>query len=397
MAIPVTFSGQTFTIPSQAERNWASTLNAFFIGLAANALPRAGGSFTLAADLDLGSTANLYVKGLVSKTAGPAATGYVRLANNEALGWRNFAGTGDLLLKANASDQLEYNGSPLAFAASSQPLDADLTAIAALNTTGLAKRSAPDTWVLTTARSEIGLTTKGDVLADTGTALVRVPVGSNGTVLTADSSQPSGLAYTSPLTNPMNAVGDLIAGGTSGAATRLAPNTAAVRQVLTQTGTGSAGQTPAWSDDDASATQKGRVSGNAGYPGNNTGTTVPATKIGETIRFTYSGVAVSTASTNVGQVTSLTPGKYRLKTAGAMAKGSVTQLFISLSSGVGTIDTSVPGETFVDAPLNGPASTFVYNLDRTINVTATTTWYVNAQTASSSNTTSGIIEATRIA
>lgn len=47
-------------------------------------------------------------------------------------------------------------------------------------------------------------------------------------------------------TNPMSAVGDIIYGGTAGAATRLAPNTTTTPKVLSQTGTGSAGQAPTW-------------------------------------------------------------------------------------------------------------------------------------------------------
>jgi hypothetical protein len=46
--------------------------------------------------------------------------------------------------------------------------------------------------------------------------------------------------------NPMTAVGDTMYGGSSGALTRLAPNTATTIKYLTQTGTGSAGQAPAW-------------------------------------------------------------------------------------------------------------------------------------------------------
>lgn len=47
--------------------------------------------------------------------------------------------------------------------------------------------------------------------------------------------------------NPMSAVGDVIYGGTAGAATRLAPNTTTTKKYLEGTGTGSAGQAPAWS------------------------------------------------------------------------------------------------------------------------------------------------------
>lgn len=65
------------------------------------------------------------------------------------------------------------------------------------------------------------LTTKGDV-STYSTTTARLAVGTNGQVLTADSAQATGLTWTSPLTNPMTTEGDIIVGGTSGAATRLA-------------------------------------------------------------------------------------------------------------------------------------------------------------------------------
>ena len=70
-------------------------------------------------------------------------------------------------------------------------------------------------------------TTKGDLLAATAAStLARLGVGSDTQVLTADSSQASGMRWATPasggMTNPMTTKGDLIAGGTSGAATRLA-------------------------------------------------------------------------------------------------------------------------------------------------------------------------------
>lgn len=65
-------------------------------------------------------------------------------------------------------------------------------------------------------------TTKGDITVHNGTNNVRLGVGADGTVLTADSTQTTGLKYSSVLTNPMTSVGDIIVGGTAGAATRLA-------------------------------------------------------------------------------------------------------------------------------------------------------------------------------
>ena len=68
------------------------------------------------------------------------------------------------------------------------------------------------------------LTTKGDILVDNGSASVRLPVGSNGQVLTADSTQTDGLKWAAPssLTNPMTTLGDLIVGGSFGTPSRLA-------------------------------------------------------------------------------------------------------------------------------------------------------------------------------
>lgn len=70
------------------------------------------------------------------------------------------------------------------------------------------------------------LTTKGDTVAYDGTHNVRFAAGANGTVLTADSTQTSGLNWTSALTNPMTTAGDLIIGGTGGSSTRLGAGSA---------------------------------------------------------------------------------------------------------------------------------------------------------------------------
>jgi hypothetical protein len=85
------------------------------------------------------------------------------------------------------------------------------------------------------------LTTKGDLVSNDGTDDVRVAVGANGTVLTANSAQASGLTWTSPLTNPMTTQGDIIYGDTGGAAVRLAAGTSG--QVLRTNGVAA----PTWS------------------------------------------------------------------------------------------------------------------------------------------------------
>lgn len=151
-------------------------------------------------DSDLTALAGLSTTGVIVRTGSGTAT--TRTITGPAAGISVTNGSG-------------VSGDPT-FA-----LTNDLAAVEALSTTGLAKRTATDTWSTTSVRSEIGTTTKGDIIADTGSALTRVAVGADGTVLTSDAASSGGVKWNTALSNPMTAVGDLIVGGTSGSATRL--------------------------------------------------------------------------------------------------------------------------------------------------------------------------------
>jgi hypothetical protein len=85
---------------------------------------------------------------------------------------------------------------------------------------------SPGTW--TDAGSAGGFsdptTTKGDLIVH-GASTTRLAVGSDTQVLTADSTQSTGIKWATPsagFANPMTAKADLIVGGTGGAANRLA-------------------------------------------------------------------------------------------------------------------------------------------------------------------------------
>ncbi len=138
--------------------------------------------------------------------------------------------------------------------------DAFNTITATVNPAGIDKNVLGGS-ALDVANGGTGQTTANAAL----NALLPTQAAQTGKFLQTDGSNTS---WTAALVNPMTDVGDIIYGGTSGATTRLAPNITTTRRFLTGTGTGSAGQTPVWTD--LTATLPGSVSGSAiasGYIG----------------------------------------------------------------------------------------------------------------------------------
>jgi hypothetical protein len=110
-------------------------------------------------------------------------------------------------------------------------------------------------WVVPTSGSPvtIGCTAKGSLLAANGSSLTCFAVGTDGKFLKANSGQSSGVEWADAMLNPMTTLGDVIYGGASGAATRLAGNITTTKKFFNQTGTGSASAAPSWDaliDDD---------------------------------------------------------------------------------------------------------------------------------------------------
>jgi hypothetical protein len=168
VATSVSYNGSTYSIPSTGERNWGGVtkVDGFLIALANNVLQKAGGNFTLQADVDWGNVAGHKALYYRSRTASASSAGVFRLSNNESIGWRNAADSADLLFKVNASDQLEFNGTVLFSSAG-------VLAVAA-GGTGLASY------------------TSGDLLYASGaTTLSKLAIGSANKVLVTNGSVPS--------------------------------------------------------------------------------------------------------------------------------------------------------------------------------------------------------------
>ena len=73
------------------------------------------------------------------------------------------------------------------------------------------------------------LTTKGDILSRTSSALARLAVGSDGKVLTAKASESTGLSWETPAANPNTTKGDVSGFSTAIARIPIGSNT----QILT--------------------------------------------------------------------------------------------------------------------------------------------------------------------
>ena len=116
MSTPVTYVGNGYNVPTYNDTGYAQgsgNLSSYLIALATGSLTLSGGSFPLTADANFGSSFGLVAKYLKSVSSNIAQSGVIRLANTDAVAWRNNANGADLSLTSNASDQLVFNGTAL--------------------------------------------------------------------------------------------------------------------------------------------------------------------------------------------------------------------------------------------------------------------------------------------
>lgn len=105
----LTINGTVYPFPDVGSRPWAAKIISWATAVTNGMLQKSGGSFTLTAELDFGGSyglKSLYVK---SRGTNPSSAGILRLANGEAISWRNNTNAADLPLLVNASDQLLFN------------------------------------------------------------------------------------------------------------------------------------------------------------------------------------------------------------------------------------------------------------------------------------------------
>ena len=122
MATTVTLNGVNYVIPAVGDQNWGDNVSNYLIANASGTLQKSGGVFSLTADVDFGATFGLKSNYLTSRSLTPSATGFIRLANVDALSFRNIGNTADIQLKPSADGIISYGGIDLVNLSATQAL-----------------------------------------------------------------------------------------------------------------------------------------------------------------------------------------------------------------------------------------------------------------------------------
>lgn len=211
-AVTVVVNGSNYTIPQTNEKGWGTNVTSWIQAITANTLQPIGGNFTLTNDVNFGANFGLLSSSYKTRSANIATLGNFRLANTDVINWRNAGNTANYSLGVGTADGiLAYGGVDLAGVSLTQTLT-NKTISGASNT----------------------LTNIPLASAVTG----QLPIANGGT---GQSTKTLGFDALSP----NSTLGDItFFNGTNNA--RLAGNTTAAKNFLTQTGTGTVSASPAW-------------------------------------------------------------------------------------------------------------------------------------------------------
>lgn len=179
MAVTVVLNGVSYALPDPGDSGWGQSTTDYLVAQATGLLQKAGGAFTLTAEVDFGATYGLKSTYFKSRGPNPATVGQVRLANNESIVWRNAANGANLGLKVNASDLLEYNGTAI------QPVGNYITAL-----TGNVAATGPGSVVATIQAGVIV-----NSMVSNSAAIDYAKLALTGSIVNADVNASAAIAY----------------------------------------------------------------------------------------------------------------------------------------------------------------------------------------------------------
>lgn len=204
MAVNLTINGTAYSFPQTGDSLWGDNVTNWATAVTSGMLQKAGGNFTLTADVNFGGSFGLLSQYFTSRTANPAAAGNIRLAKTDTINFRNNANSADVSYGINGSDLPTFGGNVIPTA------PVALSSLATIaNNTILGNQSG----------------STGVPLALT-TAQVNTMLGS--------------------LSNPMTTLGDTLYGGSAGAATRLAGDTSNTKKYLQTLSSAGVSAAPTW-------------------------------------------------------------------------------------------------------------------------------------------------------
>jgi hypothetical protein len=209
-SVTVTVNGTNHTIPQTNEKGWGTNVTAWIQAISQYTLQPSGGTFSLNADVDFGSSFGLKSGYFKSRASNLPTAGILRLGNAESIGWRNAVNSGNLLLSVDSSDQLTYNGFVLA--SSSGPLfkdslfnlfdDADSTKKLAFQLSGITTATTRTLTVPDASTTLVGTDTTQTLTNKTLTTPVISTISNTGTLsLPTSTDTLVGRATTDTLTN----------------------------------------------------------------------------------------------------------------------------------------------------------------------------------------------------
>lgn len=110
MSVSLNVNGAVFNYPQTGDQNWGPDATNWAVAVTSGMLQKAGGLFQLLADVDFGSSFGIVSAYYKSRSADISSAGVIRLSNSDAIGFRNFANDGNLLLAVDGSNNLTFNG-----------------------------------------------------------------------------------------------------------------------------------------------------------------------------------------------------------------------------------------------------------------------------------------------
>lgn len=242
MPTTLTVNGVGYSYPLTGDQQWGTGASNWAIAVTSGMLQKAGGTFTLTADVNFGATFGLLAVYYKSQNMNPASSGIFRLGNTETVAWRNAANSGNNVLTTDGSDNLTYNGVAITNASGIvQPANGG-TGISSYTTGDMLYASG------TTTLSKLGIGTTGYLLTSSGSApqwiqTLGVTHGGTGLIIGTSGGIPYFSSTTAMASSGLLAQYGLMVGGGAGAApVTITPDASTAKALIS----GGASANPGW-------------------------------------------------------------------------------------------------------------------------------------------------------